>query len=131
MTLNQPRRPTPRLRGRGGHPPNPHREVASTPRQSRPLVSTPAVDLPARATFQDVPDAGRGTDVRHALPHGTNGANLVLARLDASDAELLVTLRMASQGQVKSLSDGLDTILGERGYRLSSGEKQRRSASCC
>jgi ATP-binding cassette subfamily B protein len=60
------------------------------------------------------------------LFHDTVGANLRFARPDASDEELWEALRNARlDGLVASLSDGLDTVVGERGYRLSGGERQR------
>ena len=60
------------------------------------------------------------------LFHDTIGANLRFARPDATDDELWDALRSARlDGLVASLSDGLDTVVGERGYRLSGGERQR------
>jgi ATP-binding cassette subfamily B protein len=84
-----------------------------------------------------------GIDVRHAtqqsvrdvvgvvtqdphLFHDSLRANLMYARADASEAEVLASLEQAQIGQlVSELPDGLDTVIGERGYRLSGGEKQR------
>ncbi len=60
------------------------------------------------------------------LFHETLRSNLLYAKPDASDAELLEALRAAQiLPLVESLPDGLDTEVGERGYRLSGGEKQR------
>ncbi len=60
------------------------------------------------------------------LFHDTVRANLVLARPDTSDEEIWDALRRARLDElVASLPDGLDTIVGERGYRLSGGERQR------
>ncbi|MDQ2825843.1 MAG: ABC transporter ATP-binding protein/permease, partial [Actinomycetota bacterium] len=60
------------------------------------------------------------------LFHDTIRANLAYARPDAGDDELWDALRRARlAGLVESLSDGLDTVVGERGYRLSGGERQR------
>ncbi len=60
------------------------------------------------------------------LFHDTIGANLRFARPEAVDAELWDALRSARlDGLVASLPDGLDTVVGERGYRLSGGERQR------
>ena len=92
-------------------------------------------------------DAGRvminGVDVRDAtssslsavvgvvtqdphLFHDTLGANLRFASPDATDAEIEDALRAAQiWNLVQSLPQGLDTVVGERGYRLSGGEKQR------
>jgi ATP-binding cassette subfamily B protein len=58
--------------------------------------------------------------------HDTIRANLRYARPDATDDELLEALRAAQIWTlVDRLGDGLDTVVGERGYRLSGGEKQR------
>jgi ATP-binding cassette subfamily B protein len=60
------------------------------------------------------------------LFHDSLRANLLYARPDASDADLLGALEQAQIGHIVSeLPDGLDTVIGERGYRLSGGEKQR------
>jgi ABC-type multidrug transport system fused ATPase/permease subunit len=60
------------------------------------------------------------------LFHDSVRANLLLARPDATEGELWEVLRRARlDGLVASLPDGLDTVVGERGYRLSGGERQR------
>ncbi|MFJ3305043.1 ABC transporter ATP-binding protein [Streptomyces sp. NPDC086549] len=60
------------------------------------------------------------------LFHDTVRANLLLARPTATDDELWDALgRARLDDVVRSLPDGLDTVLGERGYRLSGGERQR------
>ena len=60
------------------------------------------------------------------LFHDTIGANLRYARPDATDAELDEACAGAQiLHVVRSLPDGYDTLVGERGYRLSGGEKQR------
>ncbi|WP_112466919.1 ABC transporter ATP-binding protein [Streptomyces triticisoli] len=60
------------------------------------------------------------------LFHDSVRANLLLARPSASDEELWDALRRARLDDlVHSLPDGLDTVVGERGYRLSGGERQR------
>ena len=60
------------------------------------------------------------------LFHDTIRANLRYARPEASDAELVDALRRARLGELlDSMPDGLDTLVGERGYRLSGGERQR------
>ncbi|MED7929286.1 ABC transporter ATP-binding protein [Nonomuraea sp. LP-02] len=60
------------------------------------------------------------------LFHETIRANLLLARPEATEDELwdaLTRARLATL--IASLPDGLDTVVGERGYRLSGGERQR------
>ncbi|MEU5310312.1 ABC transporter ATP-binding protein [Streptomyces sp. NPDC021562] len=60
------------------------------------------------------------------LFHDTVRANLLLARPAATDDELWEALGRARLDEVvRSLPDGLDTVVGERGYRLSGGERQR------
>lgn len=60
------------------------------------------------------------------LWHDTVRGNLVYAAPGAGDDELWEALRAARlEGLVASLPDGLDTVVGERGYRLSGGERQR------
>jgi ATP-binding cassette subfamily B protein len=60
------------------------------------------------------------------LFHDTIRTNLVYAKLDATQAEIEVACRAANIHQfIMDLPDGYDTIVGERGYRLSGGEKQR------
>ncbi|MGW3352325.1 ABC transporter ATP-binding protein [Nonomuraea rubra] len=60
------------------------------------------------------------------LFHETIRANLLLARPEAGEEEIwdaLTRARLATL--IRSLPDGLDTVVGERGYRLSGGERQR------
>jgi len=58
--------------------------------------------------------------------HDTIRSNLLLARPDATDADLQAALEAAQIATlVDSLPDGLDTVVGDRGYRLSGGERQR------
>ncbi|MGW4563556.1 ABC transporter ATP-binding protein [Streptomyces sp. NPDC004561] len=60
------------------------------------------------------------------LFHDSVRANLLLARPEATDDELWDALGRARLADVvRSLPDGLDTVVGERGYRLSGGERQR------
>ncbi|GAA5067454.1 ABC transporter ATP-binding protein [Thermocatellispora tengchongensis] len=87
-----------------------------------------------RINGQDVRDAtldslrdtvGVVTQDAH-LFHDTIGANLRYARPSATDEEIWEALRAAQIAElVESLPDGLDTVVGDRGYRLSGGEKQR------
>ena len=60
------------------------------------------------------------------LFHATIRDNLRFARPDATDEELEAAARAAQiHDQIASLPDGYDTVVGERGYRFSGGEKQR------
>ncbi|HEY5573261.1 MAG TPA: ABC transporter ATP-binding protein [Anaerolineales bacterium] len=60
------------------------------------------------------------------LFHDTVRANLLYARPEASQAELEAACRAAHiHDFISDLPDGYDTLVGERGYRLSGGEKQR------
>jgi ABC-type multidrug transport system fused ATPase/permease subunit len=60
------------------------------------------------------------------LFHDTIRANLEYAAPDATEIELWAALRSARlDALIASLPDGLDTVVGERGYRLSGGERQR------
>jgi ATP-binding cassette subfamily B protein len=60
------------------------------------------------------------------LFHDSIGDNLRYARPDATQAELEAACRAARIHEtIASLPDGYDTVVGERGYRLSGGEKQR------
>lgn len=60
------------------------------------------------------------------LFHDTIRANLRYARPEASDDELMQACRAAQIGDfISGLPNGLDTVVGDRGYRLSGGEKQR------
>jgi ATP-binding cassette, subfamily B, bacterial len=60
------------------------------------------------------------------LFHDSIRTNLLYAKLDATQGELEAASRAANiHDFIISLPDGYDTIVGERGYRLSGGEKQR------
>jgi ATP-binding cassette subfamily B protein len=60
------------------------------------------------------------------LFHDTIRTNLLYAKLDATQAELEAAAKAANiHDFVMGLPDGYDTVVGERGYRLSGGEKQR------
>ncbi len=60
------------------------------------------------------------------LFNDTLRANVLLARPDADEAALRVAVERAALGElVASLSDGLDTVVGERGAQLSGGQRQR------
>jgi len=60
------------------------------------------------------------------LFHASIGDNLRFAKPDATDAELVAAAEAAQiHDLIASLPDGYDTVVGERGYRFSGGEKQR------
>ncbi len=60
------------------------------------------------------------------LFHDSVAENLRFARPDATDAELVAACRAAQiHDVIMALPEGYDTVVGERGYRLSGGEKQR------
>jgi ATP-binding cassette subfamily B protein len=77
-------------------------------------------------TLQSLEDVvGYVTQDAHMF-HDTIRANLVYARPGASDLEIWTALEAAQiAGLVRGLPDGLDTVVGDRGYRLSGGERQR------
>ena len=77
-------------------------------------------------TFDDIRSAvGVVTQDGH-LFHDTIRANLEYAAPEATEADLWEALASARLDRlIASLPDGLDTVVGERGYRLSGGERQR------
>ncbi len=77
-------------------------------------------------TLQSLEDAvGYVTQDAHMF-HDTIGANLRYARPGASDDQLWSALEAAQVSTlVRGLPEGLETVVGDRGYRLSGGERQR------
>jgi len=77
-------------------------------------------------SFADIRGAlGMVTQDGH-LFHESIRSNLLLARPEATEAELADAIERARLTElVAALPDGLDTVVGERGYRLSGGERQR------
>ncbi|HEX4976952.1 MAG TPA: ABC transporter ATP-binding protein [Nocardioides sp.] len=77
-------------------------------------------------TLQSLEDAvGYVTQDAHMF-HDTIRANLVYARPDATDEQVWAALEAAQiRRLVEQLPEGLDTVVGDRGYRLSGGERQR------
>jgi ATP-binding cassette subfamily B protein len=77
-------------------------------------------------TLESLHDAvGVVTQDAH-LFHDTIRANLTYARPSATELELIEACEAAQIWDlIASLPDGLDTVVGDRGYRLSGGEKQR------
>lgn len=78
------------------------------------------------ATLESVRTAvGVVTQEAH-LFHDTIGANVRYARPEASEADIVEALKAAQIWDlVESLPEGLNTVVGDRGHRLSGGEKQR------
>jgi ATP-binding cassette, subfamily B, bacterial len=78
------------------------------------------------ATLQSLEDVvGYVTQDAHMF-HDTIRANLLYARPVATDEEIWAVLEAAQIAHlVGALPDGLDTVVGDRGYRLSGGERQR------
>ncbi|NLG47830.1 ABC transporter ATP-binding protein [Gordonia sp. (in: high G+C Gram-positive bacteria)] len=88
-------------------------------------ISLNGVDLRDLTTESVHRTVGLVTQDGH-LFHDTVGANLRLANPAASDDDLWSALARARLDDlVRSLPNGLDTVVGERGYRLSGGERQR------
>ncbi len=88
-------------------------------------VSINGVDLREASTASLNATVGVVTQDAH-LFHDTLRANLLFAKPDASDEEIERALQAAQIADlVASLPLGLSTVVGERGYRLSGGEKQR------
>ena len=88
-------------------------------------IKVNGVDI-RQATLGSLRDAiGVVTQDAH-LFHESLRTNLCYAKPDATDDELVAALGAAQiLPLVSALPDGLDTVVGERGYRLSGGEKQR------
>ncbi len=77
-------------------------------------------------TLQSLEDAVGYVTQDTFMFHDTIRANLLYARPEADDRDLWRALGAAQVGRlVESLPDGLDTVVGDRGYRLSGGERQR------
>jgi ATP-binding cassette subfamily B protein len=77
-------------------------------------------------TLQSLEDTvGYVTQDAHMF-HETIRSNLLYARPDASDEQIWEALEAGQIARlVRGLPDGLDTVVGDRGYRLSGGERQR------
>jgi ATP-binding cassette subfamily B protein len=77
-------------------------------------------------TLQSIADAIGVVSQDPHLFHDTIAANLRYARPGAADAELVEACRAARiHDVIVALPDGYETVVGERGYRMSGGEKQR------
>ena len=88
-------------------------------------VSINGIDLRDATLSSIAARIGMVTQDAH-LFHDTIRANLLYARPEASEAEIWAALEAAQIAPlVRGLAEGLDTLVGERGYRFSGGEKQR------
>ncbi|MDQ4148631.1 MAG: ABC transporter ATP-binding protein/permease, partial [Actinomycetota bacterium] len=77
-------------------------------------------------TLQSISDAVAAVPQDAHLFHDTIGANLRYANPEASDEDLVEATKAANiYDLIATLPDGFNTLVGERGYRLSGGEKQR------
>ncbi|MEX2552174.1 MAG: ABC transporter ATP-binding protein [Actinomycetota bacterium] len=77
-------------------------------------------------TLQSLADAVGTVPQDVHLFHDTIRSNLAYAKPDASEEDIVEAIKAAQiYDLIQSLPDGLDTMVGERGYRLSGGEKQR------
>jgi ATP-binding cassette subfamily B protein len=93
-------------------------------------VTSGAVRIDGRdvrdVTLQSIADAIGVVSQDPHLFHDSISANLRYARPDATGAEVLEACRAARiHDVIMALPDGYETLVGERGYRLSGGEKQR------
>jgi ATP-binding cassette subfamily B protein len=78
------------------------------------------------ATFASLADAVGVVSQETYLFHATIRENLRFAKPDASDEEIEAAARAAQvHATIASLPDGYETVVGERGFRFSGGEKQR------
>ncbi len=85
-------------------------------------------------TFEALADAVGVVSQETYLFHATVRENLRFARPDATDEEVEEAARAAQIHElVSTLPDGYETVVGERGYRFSGGEKQRIAIAgrCC
>ena len=77
-------------------------------------------------TFESLADAVGVVSQETYLFHASVRENLRFARPDATDEEIEAAARAAQVHElIASLPDGYDTVVGERGFRFSGGEKQR------
>jgi ATP-binding cassette, subfamily B, bacterial len=92
---------------------------------TRGSVSIDGVDV-RELTFESLAATVGVVSQETYLFHATVRENLRFARPDASDEEIETAAKAAQIHElVATLPDGYDTVVGERGYRFSGGEKQR------
>jgi len=88
-------------------------------------VEIDGVDV-RRATLESIGDAIGVVTQETYLFHDTVRRNLLYGRPDATAEELVAAARAANiHERIAELPEGYDTVVGERGYKLSGGEKQR------
>ena len=88
-------------------------------------VSIDGVDV-RELTFEALSEAVGVVSQETYLFHATVRENLRFAKPDATDAEIEAAARASQIHElIATLPDGYDTVVGERGYRFSGGEKQR------
>ena len=88
-------------------------------------VTIDGVDL-RELTFGSLADTVGVVSQETYLFHASVRENLRFARPDATDAEIEAAARAAQvHDTIAALPDGYDTVVGERGFRFSGGEKQR------
>jgi ATP-binding cassette subfamily B protein len=88
-------------------------------------VEIDGVDV-RRATLDSIGDAIGVVTQETYLFHDTVRRNLLYGKPDATDEELVAAARAANiHERIAELPEGYDTVVGERGYKLSGGEKQR------
>lgn len=86
------------------------------------FAGTPVTELTQQSLVENLGIVSQETYLFHA----TIGDNLRYAKPDATQAEIeAAALKANIHERVMSFPDGYDTMVGERGYRLSGGEKQR------
>jgi ATP-binding cassette subfamily B protein len=92
---------------------------------TRGAVTIDGIDV-RELTFESLADAVGVVSQETYLFHATVRENLRFAKPDATDDEIEEAARAAQiHGLVSSLPEGYETVVGERGYRFSGGEKQR------
>ncbi|MFI6515050.1 ABC transporter ATP-binding protein [Spirillospora sp. NPDC050679] len=88
-------------------------------------VTIDGVDV-RELSFADLSDAVGVVSQETYLFHASVADNLRFAKPEATDEELVAAARAAQiHDHIAALPDGYDTMVGERGYRFSGGEKQR------
>ncbi len=92
---------------------------------TRGMVRLDGTDV-REATFRSLADAIGVVSQETYLFHASIMENLRFARPEATDAEVEAAARAAQvNATIVSLPDGYDTVVGERGFRFSGGERQR------